>query len=100
MPTSRQSVGFTVNNLGYTNVKVYYEGLPEWTKNNFTVLSAQFLKEAWIEKEIPAVILDIRSVDDAKKGFIKGAVSLPAADVEKSLAKFPARELKPPIIII
>ena len=31
--------------------------------------------------------------------MIKGAVSLPAADVEKSLARFPAKDLKPPIII-
>ena len=25
--------------LGYTNVKVYHEGLPEWPKKNYTVLS-------------------------------------------------------------
>ena len=85
--------------LGYTNIKVYRDGMPEWQKRNYSILSAQSLKEAWIDKEVPAVILDIRSVDDAKKGVIKGAVSLPAADVEKSLAWLPARELKPPIII-
>ena len=78
---------------------MYHDGLPVWSKNNYTVLSAQFLKEAWIDKEIPVVILDIRSVDDAKKGFIKGAVSLPAADIDKSLSRFPAKDLKPPIII-
>ena len=85
--------------LGYTNVKVYHEGLPAWTQKNYTVLSAQSLKEAWMDKEVPAVILDIRSADAAKKEVIKGAVSLPAGDVEKSLAKFPAKDLKPPIII-
>ena len=85
--------------LGYANVKVYHEGLPVWSRNNYSVLSAQFLKEAWIDKDIPSVILDIRPVDVAKRGFIKGAVSLPAADVENSLARFPAKELKPPIII-
>jgi rhodanese-related sulfurtransferase len=85
--------------LGYTNIKVYRDGMPEWQKRNYSVLSAQSLKEAWIDKGVPAVILDIRPVDDARKGVIKGAISLPAADVEKSLSRFPARQLNPPIII-
>jgi rhodanese-related sulfurtransferase len=85
--------------LGYTNVKVYHEGLPEWLKKNYAVLSPQFLKEAWIDKAIPHVLLDVRSAKDAEKGFIKGAVTLPAADVEKSLAKFPPKDKKAPIMI-
>jgi rhodanese-related sulfurtransferase len=85
--------------LGYTNVKVYHEGLPEWLKKNYAVLSPQFLKEAWIDKEIPHVLLDVRSAKDAEKGFIKGAVTLPAGTVEKSLAKFPPKDKKAPIII-
>ena len=86
--------------LGYTNVKVYHEGLPEWTKKNYTVLSAQFLKEAYIDKDLPNVLLDVRSADVAKKGFIKGAVSLPAAGIAASIAKFPPKDKKPPIIIV
>lgn len=85
--------------LGYTNVKVYHEGLPEWTKKNYTVLSAQFLKEAYSDKDIPNVLLDVRPAALAQKGFIKGAVTLPAADVAASLAKFPSKDKKPPIII-
>lgn len=85
--------------LGYTNVKVYHEGLPEWLKKNYAVLSTQFLKEAWVDKSIPHVLLDVRSAKDAEKGFIKGAVTLPAADVEKSLAKFPPKDKKAPIMI-
>src|ERR1700690_1021869 len=85
--------------LGYTNVKVYHEGLPEWLKKNYAVLSTQFLKEAWVDKGIPQVLLDVRSEKDAEKGFIKGAVTLPAASVEKSLAKFPPKDKKAPIMI-
>jgi rhodanese-related sulfurtransferase len=85
--------------LGYTNVKVYHEGLPEWLKKNHAVLSTQFLKEAWIDKDIPHVLLDVRSAKDAEKGFIKGAVTLPAADIDKSLAKFPPKDKKAPIMI-
>jgi rhodanese-related sulfurtransferase len=85
--------------LGYTNVKVYHEGLPEWTKKNYTVLSAQFLKEAYIDKDIPNVLLDVRPAAVAQKGFIKGAVTLPSADIAANISKFPPKDKKPPIII-
>lgn len=85
--------------LGYTNVKVYHEGLPEWNKKNFTVLSAQFLKDAWIDKDIPHVLLDVRPAAAAEKGFIKDAVTLPAANVAANISKFPPKDMKPPIII-
>jgi rhodanese-related sulfurtransferase len=85
--------------LGYTNVKVYVDGIPEWVKRNYLVLSTQFLKEAWIEKDIPHVLLDVRPAVDAEMGFIKGAVTIPAANVEKMLAKFPPKDKKAPIMI-
>jgi len=85
--------------LGYTNVKVYHDGVPEWMKRNYLVLSTQFLKEAWIDKDIPHVLIDVRPAKDAEAGFIKGAVSIAAADIEKSLAKFPAKDKKAPIMI-
>jgi rhodanese-related sulfurtransferase len=86
-------------NLGYTNVKVYVDGVPEWMKRNYLVLSTQFLKEAWIEKDFPHVLVDVRPAADAEKGFIKGAVTMPAAYVEKSLTKFPPKDKKAPIMI-
>jgi rhodanese-related sulfurtransferase len=85
--------------LGYTNVKVYHEGVPEWVKRNYLVLSTQFLKDAWIEKDIPHVLVDVRPAAEAEKGYIKGAVTVPAADMEKSIAKFPPKDKKAPIMI-
>jgi rhodanese-related sulfurtransferase len=85
--------------LGYTNVKVYHDGVPEWIKRNYLVLSTQFLKDAWIEKDIPHVLVDVRPIKDAEAGFIKGAVSIPAADIEKSIAKFPPKDKKAPIMV-
>jgi len=85
--------------LGYTNVKVYHEGLPEWAKKNYTVLSTQSLKEAYVDKDIPNVLLDVRPSAVAQKGFIKGAVTLPAADLAANITKFPPKDKKPPIII-
>lgn len=86
--------------LGYTNVKVYHEGLPEWTKKNYTVLSAPFLKEAYIDKDIPNVLLDVRPAAVAQQGFIRGAVTLPAVEIAANMAKFPPKDKNPPIIIV
>jgi rhodanese-related sulfurtransferase len=85
--------------LGYTNVKVYHDGIPEWAKKNYLVISPQFLKEAWIDKDIPHVLVDVRSEKAAKKGFVKGAVTMPAAKVAKNIDKFPSKDKNPPIII-
>ena len=85
--------------LGYSRVKVYRDGMPEWSKKNYGVLSAQSLKEAWIDKDIPHVLLDVRAAAEAEKGFIKGAIALPSKEVAASLSKFPAKDMKPPIMI-
>ena len=85
--------------LGYSNVKVYHDGLPEWSKKNYAVLSAQALKEAFLDKDIPAVVVDVRPAAAAEKGFIKTAVTMPAAEVAANISKFPPKDKKPPIII-
>jgi len=69
--------------LGYTNLKVYKDGMPAWLEKNYGVLSGQFLKEAWIDKDIPHVLLDVRPEKVAGDGFIKGAVAFPAKQAGK-----------------
>jgi len=85
--------------LGYTNVKIYHDGIPAWTKRNYTVVNVKQLKEGWIEKDMPHVLVDVRPLSIAEKGFIKGAVTMPAADVAKNIDKFPSKDKKPPIMI-
>lgn len=85
--------------LGYTNIKVYRDGIPAWSEKNFTVLSAKAFKEAWLDKDMPNVLLDARPAKDAAQGFIKGAVSFPAAQAGKLIKNLPPKEKKPPIVI-
>ena len=73
--------------------------MPEWNKRNFTVLNAQALKEAWLDKDLSFVLLDVRAAKDAAAGFIKGAVNIPEKELDKALAAFPSKDLKPPIVI-
>ncbi len=85
--------------LGYTNVKVYHDGLPAWSKSNYSVLSVQFLKEAWIDKDIPVVLLDVRSEQVASKGFIKGAVAFPADQATALVKKLELKQKNAPIVV-
>lgn len=85
--------------LGYTNVKVYHAGIPAWTKSTYTVLTATQLQKGWIDGDRPHVLVDVRPAAEAVKGFIKGAVTMPAAEVAKSIDKFPPKNKKPPIML-
>ena len=85
--------------MGYTNVKVFRDGIPAWSAKHYTVLSPQSFKSAWIDKGIPYVLLDARATKEASKGFIKGAVSFPASRAAKLIKNLPTDEVNPPIII-
>ena len=85
--------------LGYTNIKIYRNGIPGWSEKNATILSAQSFKEAWLDKDIPHVLLDVRTVKVAAKRFIKGAVSFPEAKAAKLIKTLPPNDKKPPVII-
>ena len=85
--------------MGYTNARVYREGWPEWTTRNVGVLAAAHLKEAWIAKGIPHVLIDARSPAEMQPGFIPGAVSVEPTRIAKALGDFPAKDLKAPIMV-
>jgi rhodanese-related sulfurtransferase len=86
--------------MGYTNVKVFPGGVPEWLEKNVGVLSAAFLQEAWIAKDIPHVLVDVRPASTvARDGFIPGAVNVPVSQIPSVLATLPAAKLKAPIMV-
>ncbi len=85
--------------LGYTNARVYREGLPEWQTRHYAVTTPQFLKAAYLDKDIPHVLVDARSAEDAAAGHIKGAVSVPAAQLKAVLKSLPPAALKAPTIV-
>ncbi len=85
--------------LGYTNAKVYREGYPEWLERNVGVIAAPHLKDAFIDKKIPHVLVDARPASTAAEGAIPGAVSIPPSKVRSAVAGFPDPKLKAPIIV-
>ncbi len=85
--------------LGYTNLKVYPEGYPEWSERNVGVLAAPHLNEAYIAKQIPHVLIDARPASTAAEGYIPGAVTVPPSKAHEALAMMPPAKLKAPIIV-
>jgi rhodanese-related sulfurtransferase len=79
---------FKAEKLGYTNVRVYAAGFPDWIKNgNLHAVSVAHLKKLLDEKK-PITIIDARP--KARKydvGHIPGAISLPDSQFEKQAAE-------------
>ncbi|NTW86309.1 MAG: sulfurtransferase [Holophagaceae bacterium] len=86
--------------LGYTNVKVFIDGMPAWSKKAAGVLSPASLKAAFQDTQTPLVILDARPAAEATKGFMKGAVTVDPAKVAELLKAFPSAKLKPPVVVV
>lgn len=86
--------------LGYTNAKVFIEGMPAWTKKQPGVLTPAALKAAYLDTNTPLVILDARPAAQAAKGFVKGAVAAEPAKLAELLKTFPAAKLKPPVVVV
>jgi len=89
-----------VRALGYTNAKVFVDGMPAWARKNMGVLGPASLKAAYFDTQTPLVILDVRPEALARKGFIKGAVAADPARMTDLLKTFPAAKLKPPVVVV
>jgi len=85
--------------LGYTNVKVFVDGMPGWYAKNVGVVAPKSFQEAFAVKDIPAIVLDLRGAE-AEKGSIKGSVTLDPAQVGELLKVFPVAKLKPPVLVV
>lgn len=82
--------------LGYTNAKIYHEGIPVWAKAHPLATSPKLLKEAWLDRQQPLILLDARKKPAG--GVIAGAVAFDASKKSLDLL-FKFRKLRPPIVV-
>ena len=84
--------------LGYTNVRVLSSGLPGWKKaSGLVVLPSNGLKKM-IHEDDSYVLVDLRTREAATTGHIKGAVSIPEAELAAAKDKFPQDKSAPVIL--
>jgi rhodanese-related sulfurtransferase len=86
--------------LGYTNVRVYREGVPEWMTKDYLVTAPAFVKSTYIDKGIPLVLLDVRRKDEAASGHLISAVGIPLAELPSAAKQFPDPKFKAPIVVL
>ncbi|AXS80289.1 rhodanese-like domain-containing protein [Dechloromonas sp. HYN0024] len=87
---------FKAEKLGYTNIKVYAGGYPEWIKKgNMGAVSLPFLKKK-LDEGAPLTLVDSRPKERKfDKGHIPGAVNIPDGDFDKMVDRLPADKASP-----
>lgn len=76
--------------LGYANIKVYAEGMPDWKARGGPVsVSAAYLKKLMDEKAAYTLV-DARPKRVADKGMIPGAINISDTEFDKQVDKLPA----------
>lgn len=72
---------------GFTNVKLYQAGEPEWKKRSYSEVGTPVVKSA--QKKNNAVLIDARPYKKYLQATIPGAIAIPDTNMEKLLGKFP-----------
>ena len=82
---------FKAEKLGYTNVKVYAAGYPDWVKNGgLAGVSAAYVKKL-LDKKANAVVIDSRPKKRKyDKGHVPGAISIADRKFDQNIALLPA----------
>jgi rhodanese-related sulfurtransferase len=77
---------------------VFQAGIPEWKKNGMPMISEPDGLKKMIFEEESYVLVDLRSKETAVNGHIKGAVSIPLAQLAEAEDLFPADKSAPVIL--
>ena len=87
---------FQAEKLGYTNIKVYAEGYPDWlARGHVGAISVPYLKKLMDEKA-PLTLIDSRPKERKyDKGHIPGAISIPDSQFDKLTDRLPADKAAP-----
>ncbi|MFB0937246.1 MAG: rhodanese-like domain-containing protein [Propionivibrio sp.] len=81
---------FKAEKLGFTNIKVYATGMPEWKEKGGPVsVSAAYIKKLIDEKAVYALI-DARPKRVSDKGMIPTSINISDTEFDKHIDKLPA----------
>jgi rhodanese-related sulfurtransferase len=86
---------FKAEKLGYTNIKVYAAGMPDWkAKGGAVSVSTAHIKKL-IDEKATYVLIDARPKRVAEKGMIPTAVNVSDSEFDKNIDKLPADKAMP-----
>lgn len=78
---------------GYTNVKVYAAGMPQWNKKSYGEMSIQVAKKMFDKGS--AIFIDARPNMKFRKATIAGSINIPDKKFDKFKNQLPANMKKP-----
>jgi rhodanese-related sulfurtransferase len=84
--------------MGYTNAKVFHAGMPAWKKASGLVISGPVGLESRVKGGESFVLVDLRAPGEAEKGFIPGAIGIPAKDLAAWKERFPENKTAPIVL--
>lgn len=86
---------FKAEKLGYTNIRVYADGSPDWAaKGTGQAVSAAYIKKL-LDEKANFVLIDARPKRMFDKGSIPGAVNISDSEFDKHVDKLPADKATP-----
>lgn len=87
---------FKAEKLGYSNIKVYADGYPDWKKKGgLQAVSIAYIKKL-VDSKAKVVIIDSRpKARKYDKGHIPGAISISDIDFDKLIDQLPADKSTP-----
>ncbi|MBD5800994.1 molybdopterin biosynthesis protein MoeB [Azoarcus sp. Aa7] len=87
---------FRAEKLGYTNIRVYAAGFPDWVKaGHMAAISVPQLKKL-MDEGAPLTLIDSRPKERKyDKGHIPGAISIPDLQFDKLVDRLPADKASP-----
>ncbi|WP_303721714.1 rhodanese-like domain-containing protein [Malonomonas rubra] len=82
---------------GFTNVKVWYEGMPGWVKaGNYAEMETAGLEKIIMQQSLtPFLLIDARPAVKYQQSFIPKAISLPKAEIELKKGLLPTDKSLP-----
>ena len=81
---------FKAQKLGYTSIKVYAEGMPDWqAKGGPVAVSAAYISKLISDKAVYTLV-DARPKRVAGKGMIPTAINISDTEFDKNVDKLPA----------
>jgi len=81
---------FKAEKLGYGNIKVYAEGMPDWkAKGGPVSVSTAFVKKL-IDEKASYMLIDARPKRVADKGMVPTAINISDTEFDKNVDKLPA----------
>ena len=81
---------FKAEKLGYSNIKVYADGMPDWKARGGPVSVSNAFVKKQIDDKASYTLIDARPKRVADKGMIPTAINISDTDFDKNVDKLPA----------